>query len=119
MSICQSFRLINLELKFESLYEIRKRSADLAGSAIVTGHVIIGGGLEGKWIPGDEFGFPEVVDGEVELLHVQFGHGSQVQILTQFLWGFVKLGVVDAEYTFLDADYFLHDVNALRIFALL
>lgn len=45
-------------------------------------------------------------------------HRCQIQILAELFRSRLELGVVDAVYTLLDADDFLHNVDALHVFAL-
>lgn len=118
MGISQGPGLVDFELELQGLDEVRESSPHLARPSVVASHVIEGRRLEGQRVPGNQLGLPEMVYGGIKLLLLQLDHSGQVEVLAQFLGGAVELLVIDAVDALLDADDFLHDVDALVIFAL-
>lgn len=98
--------------------QVAERSSDLASSAVVACEVVVGGGLKVQRLAGDEFCLSERIKGLFEVFLVQINHGSEIQVLTEFLRGTLKLSVVHSINIFLDTDNFLHDIDALIVFAL-
>ena len=118
VSISKGFGVLQLELQFECLYQVAERGSNLTCSSIVACEVVVGGGFEVQRLAGDELCLSQSIKRLLKVFLMQINHGSQIQVLTKFFRSPFKLCVVHAIHIFLDTNNFLHNINALVVFAL-